>query len=63
LGGVIPFRAAATTRVVADFADGDGGVAIFAKVAGKGGILDVFGALEEGSVSSGAVGSGEEGIP
>lgn len=42
LGAIIPVLAAATAGVVADFADGDGGVSVLAEVGGKGGMLGFF---------------------
>jgi len=62
LGVIVPVFSTASAGVVTDFADGDGGVSVLAKVGGQGRVLDVFRACEEGSVSAGSVGSGEEGV-
>ncbi len=42
LGVIVPILAAATAGMVADLADGDGGIAVFAKVGWEGRVLDVF---------------------
>lgn len=62
LGVIIPVGAAAAAGVVGDFANGDGGVSVLAKVGGEGGVLDVFRAGEKGTISGGSVGAGEKGV-
>lgn len=61
-GVIVPIRATAASGVVAYLADRDGGITVFAEVAGEGGVFDFVGAGEEGSVTRRAISSGEKGV-